>query len=747
VLWPGPRGRASVRCLITASAIARRAPLVFLAVSLLEGCNGSGKPVGLIQAKDQLVDATAAGQDKAATLSHVGERVALWDVSATTLPAGPPSRLRFSVDVPKGAKLTFTTAIAAEYQSRPGVEFVVKTVRGSREDVVFSRLLDPISRPEHRGFVPGEADLKGKSGRMDLVLETRGFEKNDDPKSAVWGAPALTRPTDAPLAVIYLVDTLRADHTGPYGYARKTTPELDAFAKDAVVFESAVAHASWTKPSVASILTSLLPGQHRAVQLRDPLESKHVTLAEMLRAKGFSTGAAIANSVIYLPESNFGRGFDYFAGLHGEEGRPSKLVDAAGVVDTALRWLDSRQGLPNFLYVHTMDPHVPYAPPPPFDRMFEPHPTPEHPAVDPRTDYKEPLDRDRIVAQYDGDVAYGDQQFGRFVRELKARGLYDRALIVFMADHGEEFLDHGQWFHGRSLYDELIRIPLIVKFPKQAAGGRRIAQQAQAVDVLPTVLRALDLPVPAPPTIAGRPLHELVFATQEKREAIAEISHRGIVAHGVRTEGDKFVRRFGPEQDELYFDLAKDPGERENLSDKAPERVRLLRAKAEEAMAPSPFRHVLRALGNDEYQLVVRTGGWLEDVEATGLGQGEKYESLENGRRLLIRLRPRPGQPRELSFTARPMGAPVFLEGTRGGKPLRAADISIGKGEKASAVPYRMPDIETATESGEARTPLFGPNEALGAGLNVWLALPPGRQLLDLGEDVRERLKALGYLQ
>jgi arylsulfatase A-like enzyme len=733
--------------LLRQSLVTRNTPLLLLAGTLLGGCNGSGKPVDLVQAKGQLVEATVAGKDKAAVLALWGERLALWDVSATTLPAGPPSRLRLTVNVPQGARLTFTTAIAAPYQSRPGVEFVVKAVRAGREDVVFSRLLDPISRPEHRGFVAADVDLKGRSGEMDLVLETRGFEANPDPRSAVWGSPAITRAhDDAPLAVIYLVDTLRADHTGPYGYARKTTPELDAFAKDAVVFESAVAHASWTKPSVASILTSLLPGQHRAVQLRDPLESSHVTLAEMLHAKGLATGAAIANSVIYLPESNFGRGFDYFAGLHGEEGRPSKLVDAAGVVDTALRWLDSRQGLPRFLYVHTMDPHVPYAPPPPFDRMFEPHPTPEHPAVDPRTDYKEPLDRDRIVAQYDGDVAYGDQQFGRFVRELRARGLYDRALIVFLADHGEEFLDHGQWFHGRSLYDELIRIPLIVKFPKQAGAGRRIAQQAQGVDVLPTVLRALDLPVPAPPVIAGRPLQELVFAKQERREAIAEISHRGIVAHGVRTEDDKFVRRFGPEQDELYFDLVKDPGERANLAQSAPERVRLLRAKAEAAMAPSPFRHVLRALGGDEYQLVVRTGGWLEDVQATGLGQGERYESLENGRRLLIRLRPRPGQPRELSFTARPMGAPVFLEGTRGGRPLRAADIGVGKAEKAAQVPYRMPDIETATESGEARTPLFGPNETQAAGLNVWLALPPGRKLLDLGEDVRERLKALGYL-
>src|SRR5262249_28044066 len=171
----------------------------------------------------------------------------------------------------------------------------------------------------------------------------------------------------------------------------------------------------------------------------------------------------------------------------GPGDRPSKVVEAAGVVDEALRWLDSRRGMPRFLYVHTMDPHVPYTPPAPFDQMFEPHPTPEHPANDPREDYKEPLDRDRLIAQYDGEIAYGDRELGRFLAELKKRGIYDRALIVFLGDHGEEFLDHGQWTHGKSVFDELIHVPLVVKFPRNEHAGRRVAQQVQTADVLPTV--------------------------------------------------------------------------------------------------------------------------------------------------------------------------------------------------------------------------------------------------------------------
>ncbi|HSB61170.1 MAG TPA: sulfatase, partial [Vicinamibacteria bacterium] len=536
-------------------------------------------PVDLLRAESRLVEAVVAGDGAAAARDLAGHTLRINDVVRRALPAGPPSRYRFSLDVPADARLAFACAIAPAGHREPGVEFMVKVRRDGREDLVWTKLLDPLSRPEHRRWVPGEADLSPYAGRgVELVLETHGYEERGEAARAVWGTPAITAPRDgAPLVIVYLVDTLRADHTGPYGYGRPTTPHLDAFARDAVVFEQAVVHASWTKPSVASLFTSLLPGQHRAVQLRDPLDASHATLAEMLQARGYATGAAIANSVIYAAESSFDRGFDFFAGLHGEDDQPSKLVGADVVVDAALSWLEARRGFPAFLYVHTMDPHVPYAPPPPFDRMFEPHPVPGHPARDPRTDYLEPEDRERLVAQYDGDVAFGDQEFGRFVRALRDRGLYERALIVFLADHGEEFLDHGKWLHGRSVFDELIRVPLLVKFPRGRDAGRRIAGQVQCVDVLPTVLENEGLPVP--PGLAGQPIQRALEEKAGKRPAFSEISHRGIVAHSVRTESDKYVRRFSPETDELYFDLVADPRERTSLLDRRPERVRFLKAQ------------------------------------------------------------------------------------------------------------------------------------------------------------------------
>jgi arylsulfatase A-like enzyme len=726
------------------SFVSAGAGLVALALS---SCGRVPDPVDLLGAGERLVEARAAGHDRGAVLDAAERGLRIHDVLYRGFPAGPPGRLRFRLDVPRGARLNFACGIDPRFHDRPAVEFVVRLRRDERETVVWTRLLDPISRAGDRRWVKADVDLDRYAGaEVELVLETRGFEETGEPDAAWWGAPAVTVPGGrAPLVIIYLVDTLRADHTGVHGYARDTTPELDAFARDAVVFEQAIMHSSWTKPSVASILTSLLPGQHRAVQLRDALDESNVTLAQRLDERGWATGAAIANSVIYAAESTFDRGFDYFAGLHGEDDRRSKLVDADVVVDAALGWTRSRQGLPTFLYVHTMDPHVPYGPPPPFDRMFEPHPTEGHPARDPRTDFLEPLDRERMIAQYDGEIAYGDREFGRFVAALKEAGFYDDALILFVADHGEEFLDHGRWLHGRSVFDELIRVPLVVKMPGNRHAGRRVTTQVQGVDIVPTVLQTLGIPLP--PDLVGLPLQQTMVAEIAERTVLAEISHRGFVAFGVRTSGDKFIRRFSPDDDELYFDLVDDPAEEQNLVEEHPERARFLRVQGEEAMSPNPFRYVLELAGRGPFALQLRANGWIEDVEAEGLGPGERWTVGGNGRWLAVEARPSAEAPRRVGFTVRPVGAPVTLvAGTRGGRPLRPEDVAVGEpGWRPPALPFRLPDVESEAER-ETGIALFGPPPAGADGVRFWLTLPPGQSLMELDDEARERLRALGYL-
>jgi arylsulfatase A-like enzyme len=556
------------------------------------------------------------------------------------------------------------------------------------------------------------------------------------------------------------VDTLRADHTTPYGYSRDTTPELALFAKDAVVFEAAISAAPWTKPSVGSLFTSQMPGQHGAIQLRDPLNPRLLTLAEMLKAKGYVTGAAIANSVIYSPGTNFEKGFDCFAGLHDRDDRVSKTVEAGPVVDAALSWLAQRSGLPAFLYVHTMDPHVPYVPPPPFDRKYEPGPAPGHPGRDPRSDFLEPLDLERMIAQYDGDVAYGDQEFGRFIRELKARGLYDDALIIFLADHGEEFQDHGGWLHGRSVFDELIRIPLIAKFPGNRHAGTRVKQQVRVLDVLPTVLEEMSLPVPPPPAVVGRPLQAVIKGMTQEVQAFSEATHRGYVVFGVRTDKDKYVWRFSPFEDELYFDLHADPREQASRFEDARERAHNLKGQLESVMQPNPYQHHLKLVGAGRYDLVLHSRGFVEGMEAVGLGPGERHFSERVTREVHILAEPRPGQPREFSFRVRPMGAPVWVSGTRDGRPLKTTDVYMAReGIRPRSVPFRLPEVEpvdvaperegkrppATTEEETAR--MLEPPATSSPGIHVWLTLRAGVTILEMDAETRERLKALGYIQ
>jgi Sulfatase len=352
------------------------------------------------------------------------------------------------------------------------------------------------------------------------------------------------------------------------------------------------------------------------------------------------------------------------------------------------------------------------------------------------------LDRERLIAQYDGDIAYGDREFGRFIRGLKQRGLYDRALIIFTADHGEEFLDHGKWLHGRSVFDELVHVPLIMKLPGEREAGRRVGEQVRIVDILPTILENERLPVPKPPTIAGRPLQE-VLAGAPELPAMSEISHRGFVAFGVRTGRDKYVWRFSPEDDQLYFDLTRDPHEQQNRIAEAKQRVEALKPAVEAAMLSDPLRRRLRVQGEGVWTLTLTTRGWMEKVETLNLSTAEGYELQQGGRKLVVRLSPQPGRPREVGFGIRPIAAPVWVDGTRDGRRLRPEDVFIA--EEAfhpQQVPVRFADVEAEHEQKNVfvAPPLTDP------GLLLWLQPTPGRQMISFDKEAQERLKALGYL-
>ena len=714
-----------------------RAAACAVGVILAAACSERPEGIDLIYSKRaRLAEVSAAGLDPDGVRTSVGKPRRIRHVVRASLPAAPPSRFRFVTDVPPDGRLVLAAGIPGRYAEASAIEFVVNVRHRGRDETVLSRLVDPANRESDRGWVPLEADLSKHAGRgVEIILETRGFERSDDSDRAFWGTPTIATARDAraPLVVVYLVDALRASHLSLYGYSRDTAPELTRFAQDAVVFDQAIATAPWTKPSVASLFTSLLPREHGCVLFRIPLDPGLVTLAERLRERGYGTGAVVVNPHVGARDMHFDQGFDHFE-VHPPARRAEQVVDAA------LAFLDARRGQPTFLYVHTMDAHEPYRPPPPFDRRFPPFPAPGREATGPRH-YVEPADLDRIIGQYDGAVAYGDQEFGRFVQALRERGLYDRATFVFLADHGEEFLDHGGWEHGPTLFDELVRVPLVVKYPRRREAGRRVARQVQLVDVLPTILKSQGLAVPG--GIAGRPLEESFAAAGPERPTVFETKFFETVAYGARTSEAKYVRFFHPTAVELFFDLRRDPGEKQTGDAQGSSEAQTLKRVAETALT-SGLHHRVRVEGAADYDLRLRSTGWIEVLDRTGLLPTEEAQVADNGHELVLRLRPDAHRPRpaEVAFEARPYGAPVWVDGTRGGRRLRPSEIRVAQeGKPARTLPFLVPDVE------ELGNP-FVPPPSAASGVSIWLVVAnPDRGLVALDAETEESLKALGYLR
>ena len=315
-------------------------------------------------------------------------------------------------------------------------------------------------------------------------------------------APAL-RSQAKPGVVLYLVDTLRADHLGCYGYARPTSPHFDALAADGVRFATVVAQASWTTPATASILTGRYPYSHGAVTLRDRIRPEVSTLAERLRSQGYATAAVVSN-VNVRGDLGFKRGFDEFVYLEEDPSRPSVHVRAGEVQRTALAWLEKHADRPYFLYVHVSDPHAPYTPPENVAARFaDPATAPglvgtadplRALLADPRL--RTPSNVAYLASLYDAEIASTDESFGEFVAELQRRGVYDRSLIVVTADHGEEFGEHGGLTHGRTLYREQLAVPLLLHFPHASPKGMVVPSLTRQIDIIPTLLDYLGAAVP-----------------------------------------------------------------------------------------------------------------------------------------------------------------------------------------------------------------------------------------------------------
>jgi arylsulfatase A-like enzyme len=385
-------------------------------------------------------------------------------------------------------------------------------------------------------------------------------------------------------------DALRWDHLGCSGYARHTSPNIDALAGEGVFFSQAVSVSAMTPISLASLFTSVYPDRHSVYTFGAMLRSGLPTLPAVLKKNGFATaGTGGAWFDIMLP--GFSEDFDTL--IPGDLGIEEQMRQY-------LRWLDEHKDGKSFLWIHFIDfPHAPYSSPEPFRGMFldgkgreksETVPIvyrpegrmgiPRYIAID------EITDKEFYVSQYDAEIAYADHFLGIILRHIEKLGIDSDTLIVVLSDHGEEFGEHGYYFaHGSTLYDQALRIPLILKFKGSLPSGRVVATQVSSLDIAPTVLDIAGCGRPG--WMEGRSLVPLLSGGRGSEFAYGYLGDFRVEEFGidgnkakycVRGKGWKLIYDEGADKYEL-FDLAQDPGEKNNRYGEDVMRERLLKRK------------------------------------------------------------------------------------------------------------------------------------------------------------------------
>ena len=407
-----------------------------------------------------------------------------------------------------------------------------------------------------------------------------------------------------PNIILITMDTTRVDHLSCYGYHRNTTPNLDELAQESVVFTNAYATSPWTLPSHASIFTGMFSAKHgsrydwETMQSNWPvsLNKNYETMAEILAGHGYKTAGVIGGFWV-RPIFGLAQGFEYYDHelinvisdlehftLYRVLNRWISLEDVAArkglnlsriasqINTIVFSWLKNNFRSSFFLFINYYDPHHPYLPPEHFYLLFE---------EDNQQQMTEAEKyRHEIIQRYDGEIAYLDFQMGKLFEELKKLGIYDSTMIVITSDHGEFFGEHDLWYHSHELYEEVLKIPLIIKFPTAHSRKGIYTNRVSLVDILPTVLNFLELPLPR--DVQGvdlfkggsRVMSEIYRHIDAGDSLKADVFVRELKS--LFSKNYKYIKEFDKEsesQDELY-DIENDPGELQNLIEKTPEKAK-----------------------------------------------------------------------------------------------------------------------------------------------------------------------------
>jgi arylsulfatase A-like enzyme len=437
-----------------------------------------------------------------------------------------------------------------------------------------------------------------------------------------------------PNVLLISIDTLRPDHLGCYGYERPTSPALDALAAEGARFTTAVSPTSWTLPAHMTLLTALPPEVHGVIDDGLRLDASTVTLAEVLRARGYATAGFVSGP--YLDAGyGFARGFDHYddysavrlsqPAVHRARTSPALF----GVLDA---WLEEWHVAPAprkpfFVFLHMWDVHYDFNPPPPYDTLFDPTYTGDVDGEDFETGTQvyagmPARDLEHVIALYDGEIRYTDEWVGRIVDALRRRGVLDETVTIVTSDHGEEFFEHGMKGHRNGLYDESIRVPLVIRHPTAIPPGTVVDRQVRLMDVAPTVLALTT--TPPPPTFglpqtaelyAARSLLPLIQGTapdQPSPPAFADLHPH--VQSAIRHESKKLIQTPFTDPKDHLFDLQKDPNEQTNLATTDPQSKTALEQElaAWHATAKIAAKTARAAAMTEDHKEALRALGYIE---------------------------------------------------------------------------------------------------------------------------------------
>ncbi len=372
-----------------------------------------------------------------------------------------------------------------------------------------------------------------------------------------------------PNIIIILIDALRKDHLGCYGYFRDTSPNIDAFARDAIKFEETICTCSWTSPSIASLFTSLYVSSHglmtHSQKSSDILDLRFETLAEALKREGYVTSAFVANRWI-REEFNYHQGFDVFEQVGGDIPRPSGAL----VREKAMKWLQGKPKRPFFLYIHFMDVHGPYIPPYPYNTLFKSEKmrelTPQEYMKLRYLKVEGQMDLNFYINQYDGEIRYCDYHIGKIIQYLKSEDLFEKSIIIITSDHGEAFFEHGACDHGFTLYNEEIKVPLLMRLPESMDSEININIKPQLIDIGVTILDIIGTEFPYEVDGLSLVSHGKKRMKEQVRKTIySEEYMKGFPKVAMIEEDMKYIYHIPQEKIVEIYNLSKDEGEEENL--------------------------------------------------------------------------------------------------------------------------------------------------------------------------------------